>query len=330
MYYRSIYVIIVVLLFSKTTYCQPFLYPKDNPVELGKVRWLRDYDEALQQSKEKNLPIFILFQEVPGCANCTKFGNSIISHPLIVEAIETCFVPLCIYNNKGGKDKVILEKFNEPSWNNPVVRIINHQEKDIVKRQADFRNISKTVATIINALQSSGKEVDEYLQLLLQETSAIAENKTDEVYFSMYCFWTGEREIAALDGVLATEAGFMHGKEVVKVTYDKDRTSIDVLADKAKNKGCADQIYAPVNTNTKLNVLPLAKYKKDHEDKYYLLKSPYKSIPMTELQKTKVNRAIAKGQDASLYLSPRQLAILANKNANKNYTEFKMEDVWYQ
>ncbi|HMU04807.1 MAG TPA: VPGUxxT family thioredoxin-like (seleno)protein, type 2, partial [Saprospiraceae bacterium] len=264
MYYRSIYVIIVVLLFSKTTYCQPFLYPKDNPVELGKVRWLRDYDEALQQSKEKNLPIFILFQEVPGCANCTKFGNSIISHPLIVEAIETCFVPLCIYNNKGGKDKVILEKFNEPSWNNPVVRIINHQEKDIVKRQADFRNISKTVATIINALQSSGKEVDEYLQLLLQETSAIAENKTDEVYFSMYCFWTGEREIAALDGVLATEAGFMHGKEVVKVTYDKDRTSIDVLADKAKNKGCADQIYGPVITNTKLNVLPLAKYKKDH------------------------------------------------------------------
>ena len=78
MYYRSIYVIIVVLLFSKTIYCQPFSYPKDNPVELGKVKWLRDYNEALRLSKEKDFPIFILFQEVPGCANCTRFGNDVL------------------------------------------------------------------------------------------------------------------------------------------------------------------------------------------------------------------------------------------------------------
>ena len=36
------------------------------PVELGKVAWLRDYDQAVQQAKQENKPILILFQEVPG------------------------------------------------------------------------------------------------------------------------------------------------------------------------------------------------------------------------------------------------------------------------
>jgi len=72
----------------------------DNPIELGKVEWLRDYDEAIAQSKATGKPIFLLFQEVPGCANCTKYGQDILSHPLMVEAIETEFVPLAIFNNK--------------------------------------------------------------------------------------------------------------------------------------------------------------------------------------------------------------------------------------
>jgi len=37
-------------------------------IELGKVSWYRDYDEAVACAEEKNKPILILFQEVPGCA----------------------------------------------------------------------------------------------------------------------------------------------------------------------------------------------------------------------------------------------------------------------
>lgn len=37
-----------------------------NPRELGKVRWLRDHDEALATSKKTQKPVFLLFQEVPG------------------------------------------------------------------------------------------------------------------------------------------------------------------------------------------------------------------------------------------------------------------------
>ena len=327
--HRNVIYVLFFLVFSHNTFCQPFHYPKNNPIELGKVRWLRDYDEAIRQSVEKDLPIFILFQEVPGCANCTKYGNTVLSHPLIVEVIESCFIPLCIYNNKGGSDKVILDKFNEPSWNNPVVRIINEKGSDIVQRQANFRSPAETVSTIIKALKSSGKSVDQYIQILHEEMLASESNQSEDVYLSMYCFWTGEVEIADIPGVLATEAGFMHEKEVVKVTFDKQNTTLEDIYQKAKIKGCADDVYGNLQKNSNVHVKPMSKYRKDDEDKYHLRKSKYKTIPMTELQKTIVNRAIAKGKDPSVYLSPRQLAILDDNAKQKNYVSDKIEDVWY-
>ena len=36
------------------------------PIELGKVAWGRDLDEAVAKSKKSNKPIALLFQEVPG------------------------------------------------------------------------------------------------------------------------------------------------------------------------------------------------------------------------------------------------------------------------
>ena len=36
------------------------------PVEIGTVQWLRDYDLAIAESKKSGKPVFALFQEVPG------------------------------------------------------------------------------------------------------------------------------------------------------------------------------------------------------------------------------------------------------------------------
>tara|TARA_B110000240_G_C13366519_1_gene396358 strand:- start:435 stop:602 length:168 start_codon:yes stop_codon:yes gene_type:complete len=41
-----------------------------------------------------------------------------------------------------------------------------------------------------------------------------------EKAFKMYCFWSGEKALGALDGVLSTQAGFSNHSEVVKVQYD--------------------------------------------------------------------------------------------------------------
>ena len=37
-----------------------------NPVELGRVKWLRDIGEGLAEAKKSGKPVLVLFQEVPG------------------------------------------------------------------------------------------------------------------------------------------------------------------------------------------------------------------------------------------------------------------------
>lgn len=38
----------------------------EQAVELGQVRWRRDFDAALTEAKAAEKPVLILFQEVPG------------------------------------------------------------------------------------------------------------------------------------------------------------------------------------------------------------------------------------------------------------------------
>ncbi len=89
------------------------------PEELGAVHWLRSFKTAQAESKRQQKPILVLFQEVPGCATCTRYGNQVLRHPLLVDAIESLFVPVAIYNNTPGDDAETLHSFGEPAWNNP-------------------------------------------------------------------------------------------------------------------------------------------------------------------------------------------------------------------
>ena len=83
---------------------------KGQPIEIGKVRWNRDFDAAQTQSKSSGKPMFVLFQEVPGCAGCQKFGREVLSNPLLVEAIENEFVPVVVFNNRSkGPDTELLK-----------------------------------------------------------------------------------------------------------------------------------------------------------------------------------------------------------------------------
>ena len=93
-----------------------------NPIEIGTVAWGRDFDEALKQSGETGKPVLVLFQEVPGCQGCQDFGKTVLTQPLLVEAIEDEFVPVVVYNNQGGQDREILERYQEPAWNYQVIR----------------------------------------------------------------------------------------------------------------------------------------------------------------------------------------------------------------
>ena len=43
-----------------------FPTPTDQPIELGRVRFLRSVDEGLARADREEKPVLLLFQEVPG------------------------------------------------------------------------------------------------------------------------------------------------------------------------------------------------------------------------------------------------------------------------
>ena len=284
----------------------------DAQKELGEVKWLRNYDEAVAKAEAADKPILLLFQEVPGCATCRNYGEDVLSHPLVVDAIENEFVPLAIFNNVGGHDRKILDKYDEPTWNNPVVRVIDAQGKDVMSRLAGNYTAHGLALQMSLALRQSGKALPAYLDLLVEELES---NQSEDAYYEMYCFWSGEAHLGNQEGVVATEPGFMNGAEVVKVTFDDSKISkkkLDRYAEKAKCK--------PVNN--------IGKYRKDKDPQYYLKRSPYKTIPLSPIQKTKINALLAAKQDARHLLSPTQREWLDTKALSAALYDLSLEEAW--
>jgi len=280
--------------------------PNNQPEELGKVNWLRDLATGKAEAEKSKKSLLILFQEVPGCSNCTRYGNSTLSHPLIVEAIETYFVPVYIYNNKGGKDAEALKTFAEPAWNNPVVRIVRADYKDVVLRMPDFNSSYQLVNGMRNALDLTGAVVPRYLKLLEEELLA-REAGLETATFSMYCFWSGEGTFGEIAGVVETEPGFQDGKEVVKVQFSSAVVSKADLEKKTNPKG--------VTACSKNDG-----FRSDREPKYYLAQTDYKFLPMTSLQACRANSLAGKSQSPDELLSPRQLALLKKIKDNPKKT----------
>ena len=278
-----------VVLFSATA--QERTNPNNQDEELGKVAWLRSYEDAVSLSVTQKKPILILFQEVPGCATCRNYGHNVLSNPLMTEAITNEFIPLAIFNNKGGSDAKILKKYNEPSWNNPVVRIVNSKGENIVKRIARDYSAKGLYNAMLSALKKEGKEIPEYIKILGKELS-VSPSQLKERTYKMYCFWTGEKELGSQQGVVSTQAGFQQG-EVVKVHYDPSEISQNTLDDFARRHQ-----MKPIESGT-------FTWSEKDED-YYLQHSKYRYIPLSPLQRTKINSALGKRQNPNRFLSPKQ------------------------
>lgn len=288
-----------------------YLAAQNNPIELGDVHWLRSFDEAQVKSKKEGKPILILFQEIPGCQTCRNYGSEVLTHPLLVEAIETNFIPLAIHNNKGGEDAAVLKKYNEPAWNNPVVRVVDSNGADLVSRLSGNYSAAGLSAILTTVLIKQKGKAPMYLQLLTDELTA-HQKGTAKATYSMYCFWTGEALFGKLNGVVKTTAGYQGGKEVVTVEYDPALISKSALDKIAQNQKCS------VSTD--------GNFRPDSTPKYYLSNSKYNVIPMTELQKCRVNSAIAEGQDPTIFISQRQLTFL--KTSTNNLVNVPLIEAW--
>lgn len=304
-------ILAMLLVLTITTTC----FGQQQAVELGDVTWLRDYETAIKQSKLEDKDILILFQEVPGCATCQNYGSNVLSHPLLVEALENEFIPLAIFNNHKGKDKVILEKYNEPSWNNPVLRLVDREGNDVQPRLNGNYSALGLAQYLVSGLKEKQREVPHYLSLTLDELAATA-NRKETLYFQMYCFWNGEGSLGNQEGVVESSPGFMNGAEVVEVVIDPSVTDKMELNKVAQKSNCS-----PIEKSGKFRV--------DRDEQYYLKKSPYSYLALISIQRTKINSALYQGKDASVFLSPTQKKHLEKEKKPKaKIYNLPFKDAW--
>lgn len=304
-------------------YSDDFKPNLNNPAELGYINWHRNFNKAVELARTEDKPILLFFNEVPGCNTASGYGINVMRHPLITEAAEALFVPVAIYNNVGGHDREVLNSFGEPTWNNPVVRFIDSDKKQLTPRLVGDYTKLGLVRSMIKALKSDNKQVPEYLTILEKELSG-KRSGLEKAVFSMYCFWSGEGKLGSIDGVVSTKAGFMGGREVVMTKYNPQVISYEKLLKKARSEGAADNVFA-VNENQKQIAKKLIgqgrvsteqTFRLDREPKYYMSKSHYKYMPMTPLQASLVNSAIGNKKSPNKYLSQRQLGILKRVKDN--------------
>ena len=95
---------------------------------------------------------------------------------------------------------------------------------------------------MISVLEKRERPVPKYLRSLV---SVGVRTNDAKAAFAMHCFWTGEYRLGGIDGVIATEAGWLDGREVTLVRYDSEQLSLRSLARKAAQVRCADKIYTP-------------------------------------------------------------------------------------
>lgn len=78
-----------------------------------------------------------------------------------MQAIESHFVPLLIYNNKGGEDARLLKRYREPSWNYPVLRFLDGRGKDLIPRKDRVFTLQALKPRLAAALRKAGRPVPE-------------------------------------------------------------------------------------------------------------------------------------------------------------------------
>ncbi len=262
-----------------------------NPPELGIVTWHRGYDAAKAEAKRTGKPLLLLFDEVPGCSTVNAFGHDVLSDLVVADAADL-FVSVFVSNNEGGDDRRVLDHFDEPAWNNPVVRFIDVDERELAPRLEGADRRVHLLTRMVQALQTAKQTIPSWLQAAADDAAAV----DDEAVYATACFWDGEVRFGDVDGVVATTPGFVGGHEVVKVRYDRARVSKTALDAAASGFG-----FRAIDGRFKVA---------SDDDKKQLQQNALGKLPLAPSQRMHVNSAVGRGENPREWLSPRQQQLL--------------------
>ncbi len=239
--------------------------------------------------------------------------------PLLVEAIEDLFVPTLVFNNRDGQDKIDRERFEEPAWNNPVVRFTDAAGKDVIPRQDRVWSPVAVAARMVTALDKAGG-APPWLKAYSNELAGRA--RARRTTLAMYCYWEGEAVLGGLPGVLQSEAAHFEGQEVVELRWDPKQTTLKDILAVAGKFDCARRVWVDQKSDLKVardaGVGPAAlksgtsRSASASDQKHKLQRTPLAKLPTTPQQTAWLNAEIGRsGVPKSLpadRFSPRQRA----------------------
>jgi hypothetical protein len=199
-----------------------------------------------------------------------------------------------------------------------VVRLLDGQHRPLAPRLAGDHSALGLARAMVTALRRGGRPVPRYLGALVDELAARRRAKV--VTLAMPCFWSGEAALGAIAGVIATRTGFSGGREVVEVRYDPRRLSLEALVRRVRQRRIADPVFVDEESDRALARRVFgarARPRRDFraapdDDKYRLRHSGLAALPLTPLQQTRVNAALAAGRPAVPWLSPRQRTVASS------------------
>jgi hypothetical protein len=226
-------------------------------------------------------------------------------------------VPVLVYNNRNGRDAELLERYEEPAWNNPVVRFFSAAKggtpgRELLPRREGVWAAGALAGRLEEALRAAERPVPGWLALAVEE---LAPGPFERAVLAMPCFWRGEAVLGSLAGVRTVRAAFLEGHEVVDLTYDPGRLPLAQLLARASSEGCAARAWVPpaalaaARAEIGERALPLRtepRVAPDSDHEHDLARSPLRGLALTPLQRVRVNAWLGNGRDPSEWLTPAQ------------------------
>ena len=283
------------------------------PGPLGRVRWSTDLAAAQAEARRSGRPLMVL-STGPASETARRFGATTLSHPIVIDSARE-FVAVALSGDAAGE---------------PAVRFRGGDGKELTPHDSTDdparHSTPRLLARMVEALRASNRPVPPYLALVAAEYNPPPSKETAS--FAVGCYWKGEKELGALDGVLATRTGTLGREEVVEVEFDPRVLTFRDLSGHAAGMQCfrrvnaksteqqqaAADVVKAAGGNPAAQVVrtdaPADTSDPNNQQQYFLSLHPtYHFLPLTSLQATKVNAALSGKQGVERFLSPTQIEL---------------------
>jgi hypothetical protein len=299
--------------------------------ELGAVRYeTSSVEEAKKIAQERNMPIFCIQAEVPGDI---ESGKDVLSHPLIVEALESMFVCAAPKIPRKEFEDRYKPSAGRKAWYTTINFLDANGEELVPAIGGDTLVVPVIVDCIVRVLTQCKRPIPRYVSLLQEEQcgkstigcSGRAKRNCRCIVFGIHDYDRTEVEFAKIDGVLATICGTYIGNRVIRIVYNPKVLSFTTILHYSTERHLADTIYyqtqdekvaAQMETSRLVEKPAIVKMEHlfkivVHDMKSALRRSLLGKVPLTDLQATRINLLIHQGQfhEATRLLSPRQFQV---------------------